>query len=109
MGHGRVESEGEFILGRIIFGGDQIQRQANVLRLVPDRIGETAGVGEVSGAVDHAARGIVGHDLVIIGANEGVGFEFYSDFGAEAKGGPCGHGAFQFGAGQMGIKAPSEA
>lgn len=95
MGNGGIKRQGEFVLRCVLFGGDHIQRQADVLGFVPDRIGETARVGEIAGAVTHTAEGIIGGDAAVGRADESVGFKLDPDFGGEAVLFPRGNSAFQ--------------
>ena len=106
MGNGGIKRQGDFVLRGVLFGGDQIQRHADVLGFVPDRIGETARVGEVAGAVTHTAGGIIGGDAAVGRADESVGFKLDPDFGGEA----VSHAAtarFRAERGHIGIGVPS--
>ena len=79
MSNCRVKGQGEFVLRCIVFGCDQIKRQANVLRFIPDSIGETAGIGEVAGAIDHAAGGVIGGDPAVVATYKGIGLKLDPD------------------------------
>ena len=105
MFNGCVEVQGEFILRGVIFVGDQVQRQADFLRLVPDRIGKAARVGKVAGAIHHTAGGVIGHDGAIFVSDKGIGLKFDADLGRQAQRAPSGNGAFQRAAGAHGNRA----
>ena len=102
MFNGRVEGQGKLVLRGVIFVGDQVQRQADFLRLVPDRIGKAARVGKVAGAIHHTAGGVIRHDRAIVVADKGIGFQFDADLWGQAQCAPSGNGAFQRAAGAHG-------
>ena len=86
-----IEGEGEFVLRRVVFGGDHIELETGGLGGLPDRVSEPQRIVERTAAIDMAARHIIGHQRAILGAGKGEGFQLDPHFGGQAVPRPVGN------------------
>ena len=93
--HSIVKGQRVFKLRAVKLGGDHIEREAHFIRHRPDPVVEPQRVGKRSGAIDDAARRIIGHQPSVIIGLQGKGLQLDADFWREPLGLPIRHRAFQ--------------
>jgi hypothetical protein len=93
--HRIVEGQRVFELRRVVLRRDHLDRKAQLVGHFPDPVVEPQRIGEGAGAVDHAARAVIGHQAAVLVGDQRIGFQFDADLRRQPLFLPVGDGPFQ--------------